>query len=470
MEPNFTPLSNAVWAQRVAAAAALPDQRLNSRLSAIMADALDSPSASIPQATGGEAGQAKATYRFYRNPRVTSAQLNQGTALETAERCLEQETILVVQDTTTLNFTGLQRIAELGPIDSGHLARGMHVHSTLAITVSGRVLGLLDQQCWARPQPALRQARQTDRDEKESAKWLYGLEQARQTLCEAAGERPLPRLIHVMDREGDTYEVLMAIDECGDSAIIRSAQNRRVDDPLSTAHTAVRSQPIQAHATVPVNRQGRQPGRIATVEIRSLTATLLPDRSKYPHAWPMTWTLVEVWEPAPPPGAEPLHWLLWTRESIATAGEILQVVEKYTGRWPIEEFHLVLKSGRQVEKLRLDTWERLEKAVRVNSAVAARIVLLRDVARATPAAPALQVLQPEEVAALVNHFTKGKPWPAEQLTIGQAIQWIGRLGGHLNRKKDGMPGVRTLWRGLQALTLLVAGFRAGFRAGQQLLE
>lgn len=444
MEPNFTPLSNAVWAQRVAAAAALPDQRLNSRLSAIMADALDSPSASIPQATGGEAGQAKATYRFYRNPRVTSAQLNQGTALETAERCLEQETILVVQDTTTLNFTGLQRIAELGPIDSGHLARGMHVHNTLAITVSGRVLGLLEQQCWARPQPALRQARQTDRDEKESANWLYGLEQARQTLCEAAGERPLPRLIQVMDRDGDTYEVLMAIDECGDSAIIRSAQNRRVDDPLSTAHTAVRSQPIQAHATVPVNRQGRQPGRIATVESRSLTAILLPDRSKYPHAWPMPWNLVEVWEPAPPAGAEPLHWLLWTRESIATAGEILQVVEKYTGRWPIEEFHLVLKSGRQVEKLRLDTWERLEKAVRVNSAVAARIVLLRDVARATPAAPALQVLQPEEVAALVNHFTNGKPWPAEPLTIGQAIQWLGRLGGHLNRKKDGMPGVRTL--------------------------
>ena len=93
MEPNFTPLSNAVWAQRVAAAAALPDQRLNSRLSAIMADALDSPSASIPQATGGEVGQAKATYRFYRNPQVTGVHLNQGTAWETAERRLEQQTI-----------------------------------------------------------------------------------------------------------------------------------------------------------------------------------------------------------------------------------------------------------------------------------------------------------------------------------------------------------------------------------------
>ena len=47
---------------------------------------------------------------------------------------------------------------------------------------------------------------------------------------------------------------------------------------------------------------------------------------------------------------------------------------------------------------------------------------------------------------LVCRFGKGmKP---SELTIGQAVLWIGRLGGHLNRKRDGMPGVRTLWRGL----------------------
>jgi Transposase Tn5 dimerisation domain len=50
-----------------------------------------------------------------------------------------------------------------------------------------------------------------------------------------------------------------------------------------------------------------------------------------------------------------------------------------------------------------------------------------------------------------------------ELTIGQAVLWIGRLGGHLNRKGDGMPGVRTMWRGLHDLTLLVAGFRVGKR-------
>ncbi len=97
------------------------------------------------------------------------------------------------------------------------------------------------------------------------------------------------------------------------------------------------------------------------------------------------------------------------------------------------------------------------------------ILVVQDtsaVARATPEAPALQVLQTEEVEALVAHFDKKKRLRAEHVTIRQATLWIARLGGHLNRKGDGMPGVRTLWRGLQALSLLVAGIRAG----QQLRE
>jgi hypothetical protein len=467
METESTVLSNGVWAQRVAGACVFPDLRLNHRFSAILADALNHPNASIPQATGGDAGQAKGTYRFYQNARVMGADLNEGIGRETAERCLTYRVILIVQDTTSLNLTGLRVVGELGPLDGRSAARGLYLHSTLAITETGEVVGVLDQQSWAR-RP--RGTDVVDEGEKESAKWLYGMAQARQILYETAGDQPVPRLIHVMDREGDTYEVLMAIAEAGESAVIRSAQNRRVEDPLATAHDAVRNQPIQAHTTVAVNRHGDQPERVALVEVRSITVTLRPDRTKYPHAWPMIWNLVEVWEPVPPVGVEPVHWLLWTRESIATVEDTLQVVKYYTQRWGIEEFHLVLKSGCQIEKLRLETWERLDKAVRVNSAVAARIVLLREVARTTPEAPALQVLQTEEVEALVNHFGKKKPLLVEHVTIRQAVLWIGRLGGHLNRKKDGMPGVRTLWRGLQALSLLVAGFRAGVHASQQLRE
>jgi hypothetical protein len=445
-------ISNIVWASEVAAAANLPDKRLDTRLTLIIADAIERPGASIPRASGS-AGQAKATYRFYGNARVAAAGLRQGFATVTAQRCLDRDELLVVQDTTTLNFTGLHTIPELGPIDSGGLAVGVHLHTTLAVTVSGQVVGPLDQQYWARPPQG-----RPGPEEKESGKWINGLDASRAVLYEAAGDRPMPRLIHVMDREGDAYEVMMTVVDAGDSAIIRCAQNRRVDDPLATAHEAVRGRPVLGRAEIRVPRKGRALERRARVEIRSLPAVLTPDLEKYPHAWPMTWDLVEVWEPEPPAGAQRIHWLLWTLEPASTESEASEVVRKYTCRWPIEDVHLVLKSGCRVEGLRLESWAGLEKAVAVESAVAARIVSLRDRARETPEAPASGLLSEDEVGALACHFGEGmKP---SELTIGQAVLWIGRLGGHLNRKRDGMPGVRTLWRGLHDLTLLAAGFRA----------
>jgi len=62
---------------------------------------------------------------------------------------------------------------------------------------------------------------------------------------------------------------------------------------------------------------------------------------------------------------------------------------------------------------------------------------------------------------LVAKFGQGRA--VLRLTLGQAVVWIGRLGGHLNRQRDGMPGVLTLWRGLRDLTLLVEGWRVARR-------
>jgi hypothetical protein len=72
------------------------------------------------------------------------------------------------------------------------------------------------------------------------------------------------------------------------------------------------------------------------------------------------------------------------------------------------------------------------------------------------------VLSEGEWQALYAHATGAAATPATPVpTIEQATIWIGRLGGHLGRKRDGMPGVRTLWRGWRDLAILVAGYRAG---------
>ena len=40
----------------------------------------------------------------------------------------------------------------------------------------------------------------------------------------------------------------------------------------------------------------------------------------------------------------------------------------------------------------------------------------------------------------------------------EAVRLVGKLGGHLGRKRDGPPGTQTLWRGLQRLETATEAF------------
>ncbi len=95
----------------------------------------------------------------------------------------------------------------------------------------------------------------------------------------------------------------------------------------------------------------------------------------------------------------------------------------------------------------------------MDTRVAARIVGLRDRASQEPEAPATVLLSEDACAVLMAKCGREPGQAMWRLTRGQAVLWIARLGGHLHRPRDGMPGVRTLWRGLRDWTLLVEGWR-----------
>jgi hypothetical protein len=449
-------MEHALWAADVAQNTLLPDARLNQRLAQILDTYVSRPAVSIPRACEDWAA-TKATYRFLGNPRVTDDLLLDGICRTTALSCLDLPVVLLVQDTTSLNFTTSCPVVELGPIDSHGLARGLHVHSCLAFTESGEMLGLLGMQRWVRPKEG-----EAKPDQKESYKWIAGLDGARAALGAASSGAPLPRSIHIMDREGDCQDVMQAIEDAGDSAIIRCVQDRLVDGPIRRAHEAVRAQPLLGRDYVEVPRGPGEAERTAVVEVRSRKVTLKPNHQKYPHAWPMEWSLVEVWEADPPPGTEPLHWLLWTKEPAESVEEALEVVQKYRKRWPVEEFHLTLKSGCRIEELQLEPWKALQNAVVLYAVVATRIVRLRDQSRREPEADARKILGEDECEVLRAKCDPKKKVKG-MLTLGRAVLWIGKWGGHLNRKRDGMPGVRSLWRGLSVLDILVQGYRLAHR-------
>jgi hypothetical protein len=451
-----------VWAARVAAAARLPDQRLNTRLATTLKTLAAHPHDHIPQAAGN-AANAKGIYRFLENQRIAYRDLVCPLAYVTARNCVAMPKVFLVQDSTSLNYSRLNATRGLGPLNDSSRARGLHLHTTLAVDGHAIVRGVIDLRVWARPLgQRTRQQRKARRiEDKESFKWIAGVRAGRAVFAEALPSESRPPLIHVMDREGDIHEVFQEILAHGEGALIRCAQNRSIDGEIDRAHQAVAASSSWGTMTLRVPAKEQPPPRDATLEVRVATVMLKPDPKKHRGRQPLTLTLIEARENGAPADVPPLHWRLWTTEPVRTTDDAVTLIHTYALRWRVEDYHLTLKSGCAVEELQLETADRLAKAVAVYAVVAARIVSLRDLGRHAPQTPCTCVLTDEEWRVLTLHVEHRLPQADEAPpTIRTAMLWIGRLGGHLGRKHDGLPGVRTLWRGWRDLALLVLGYRA----------
>lgn len=94
-----------------------------------------------------------------------------------------------------------------------------------------------------------------------------------------------------------------------------------------------------------------------------------------------------------------------------------------------------------------------------------RVLHFAYVARETPDAPCTLVFSEAEwkglyLAIYRKAFSAGKEMPKEPPSLSTAVIWLGRLGGFLARKDDGMPGVKVLWRGFQRLEIFTAAWIA----------
>jgi hypothetical protein len=447
-----------LWAARIAADGGFADRRLNNRFAEVLACWATQPADSIPQACA-DWSEAKATYRFLDNPRVTAEALLMSYVKTTVQAGRRLSVLYVLHDSTSFNYSSLKRTTGLGPINDSPYGRGLHLHSSLAVRPDGTPLGLLHQRYWARPiDKQTVPTQQREPEDRESIKWSNGVKAAEAAFAQLpAAERP--RLIHVCDREGDITDLLRHVASGTDGLVIRNQYNRRVAEAAGSANAAVAAARPLGSYTVAVAATAKHPGRDARVEIRAVTLTVHPATGSQA---PIRCSLVDAREVGTAGSTEALHWRLWTTEPVGTFAQASAVIAIYQLRPRVDEFHLVLKSGCQVERLALETARRLEKALIIYSGIAVRIATLRDLSRREPRAACTRVLDADEWQALVTHFSGEPPEPTMQPpTLAQAVRWIARLGGHLGRKHDGPPGVRVLWRGWRDLHLLTDGFRAG---------
>ena len=223
--------------------------------------------------------------------------------------------IVVAQDTTEINFAG--RAANrcgLGAAGDG-VSAGFFIHPLVAIdSETEAVLGLLDAQIWTRDD-AIEAAprRQRAIEDKESMRWLRGVDRAGELLTDAAS------VVVVGDRESDIYSCF-ARRPAGVDLIVRAAQDRRPSADRTArlrgslfANAASWPELTQMLVQVAPRRVG-DPGRIATVALRAGPVILKRPRHGSAKTDPETvsMTLVEAREINPPANQEPLHWRLLT--------------------------------------------------------------------------------------------------------------------------------------------------------------
>ena len=132
--------------------------------------------------------------------------------------------IVVAQDTTEINFAGREANRRgLGAAGDG-VSAGFFIHPLVAIDgETEAVLGLLDAQIWTRDD-AIEAAprRQRAIEDKESMRWLRGVERAGERLADAAS------VVVVGDRESDIYSCF-ARRPAGVELIVRAAQDRAIE-------------------------------------------------------------------------------------------------------------------------------------------------------------------------------------------------------------------------------------------------
>lgn len=126
------------WAEQEFGACELGDRRLTRRLVKLALAEAAQPGASHAQAVGGDAHQLKACYRFLNNaaPELNLASMLQTHRTQTLRRMKRHATVLVVQDTTDLNFSSRPQCAGLGQTtanQTGAQTRGLKLHSSFAV-------------------------------------------------------------------------------------------------------------------------------------------------------------------------------------------------------------------------------------------------------------------------------------------------------------------------------------------------
>jgi hypothetical protein len=399
-------------------------------------------------------------WRFVNNTRVTLGKLIEGWSAQTRMAAHDRH-VLAIQDTSDIKFaTTPEHRRGLGKVGKGNV-HGVLLHAMMAVDAdTGHCLGLAGGALWTRAGDVKTPHGERALEDRESARWLTTAAQAKEVLAPA-------RMITVInDREGDFYahwartphdKVQLLSRVMHDHALVQGGTLRQAVKRIPYCAKAVLELPKRMDRAA---RKAHLCLRFGTVVLERPAKTGAPDLPKS-----VGLSFVEVIEPHPPQGAEPVHWLLLTTHALGSVADAWQIVAWYKQRWIIEQFFRSMKAqGLRIEDSQLETADGLMKLVAIAAKAAAIVIQLVQARNGSEPVPAGIAFSPDEIEVLdvINKrkygATKLQSNPHREQTLAWAAWIVARLGGWTGYASHRPPGPITFHHGLAQFQIFAAGY------------
>ena len=418
---------------------------------------------------GGTRARCVRFGRLLNNAKVTR-QIMLETAGEHTARAARGRHVLAIQDTSELNFSAhAGRKQGFGTVGNG-ADIGLFVHPLIVVEAvegeprNGGILGLADAFVINRLKGADTSRRKRPIAQKESQRWLDGVDAAGRVLGAAA------MVTVVADRESDIYEEFAQPRAGHVHLLLRAAQDRRlagggtlfaslddvpgagcqtIDVPAKAGQSARKARTLVSFAAVDIARPVNAVGRASLPASVKLQA-------------------VRVTEIDPPAGVKPVEWFLLTTHTVESMADALRMIGWYRQRWTIEQVFRTMKlQGFNIEDSQITTPEVMAKlavAVLIGALRVMQLVHARSGATGQRLADAMDGADEplvEALAAKLEGKTERLKNPHAKGSLARVSWVIGRLGGWDGYEGHGYKpaGPKTMAHGLTKFDAIREGWK-----------
>jgi len=405
--------------------------------------------------------QLKAFYRLIGNDAITHSTFLNGYKSGLKQYAKNESTdseYFLIQDTMLTDFNS--RKLDLGYTQTPN-SNGIILHNGLLLNNHYVPLGLLHQEIILRDRSEFGKRKDFKNktiEEKESNKWLNCMKSGEDFTKETGR-----KLIHIMDREADIVDLMNLGFTTNQFFVIRA----RHDRSTLSHKERVKIADVEPFRLFNLIQNGTNTSQI----IRNLRAE---DGKKYEAECKIAYQKLNfrglthevtcVWIKEITNRIDPVEWFLLTNLQVNSPQEAERIVEIYSKRWTIEDYHKCYKTGCKIEKRQFQSEKTLTTIIGLLGLLAVELLRVRYLATTETNTNIDAIIETQQEREFIYLLSQKylKPIDLTICTENTVLWWmllLGRMGGHQGFKQKGLPGWQTIWTGHQYYITLWEGYK-----------